>query len=208
MMRNHLAKACRLCALFLVISMMLWSAPFSELSSAAELRGFWVDAWGAGFHSQSEVETLLGQVGSGSSIGRIREANCNAVFVQVRRRADVCYPSAMGEPYMSGLSPSDFNALQAMIDAAHDTTGGKQRVEVHCWIVVFKTRSTSPLYYAHNDPGDPDNYWITRYDDGSEPDDKPLDPGHPRVSEYLTDVCMDLVNNFDIDPFVELLTSG
>jgi uncharacterized lipoprotein YddW (UPF0748 family) len=166
---------------------------------ADEFRGFWVDAWGAGFHSQAEVETLLGRVGSSTIIGNVREANCNAVVVQVRRRADVCYPSAMGEPYMSGLSPSNFNALQAMIDAAHDTTGGKQRIEVHCWIVVFKTRSDAPLYLAHDDPGDPDNYWITRYDGGAEPSDKPLDPGHPRASEYLTDVCMDLVNNFDID---------
>jgi uncharacterized lipoprotein YddW (UPF0748 family) len=166
---------------------------------AEELRAFWVDAWGSGFHNQSEVEQLLGQVGSSTNIGDIREANCNAVFVQVRRRADTCYPSALGEPYMSGLSPSNFNALQAIIDAAHDTTGGKQRIEVHCWIVAFKTRSDSPLYYAHNNPGDPDNYWITRYDDGSEPADKPLDPGHPRAAEYLTDVCMDLVNNFDID---------
>ncbi len=171
-------------------------------AGADELRGFWVDAWGAGFHSQSEVETLLGQVGSGYNIGRIRESNCNAVFVQVRRRADVCYPSGMGEPYMSGLSPSHFNALQAMIDAAHDTTGGKQRIEVHAWIVVFATSSggtPSPVYYEHNDPSDPENYWITRDNYGDEPSDKPFDPGHPRAAEYLTDVCMDLVNNFDID---------
>lgn len=50
------------------------------------------------------------------------------VIVQVRRRADVCYPSGMGEPYMSGLTPSNFNALLAMIDAAHDTTGGKKHL--------------------------------------------------------------------------------
>jgi len=183
----------------LIILSILWCAFGCARAGADELRAFWVDAWGAGFRSQSEVETLLGRVGSGSIKGRIREANCNAVFVQVRRRADVCYPSAMSEPYMSGLSPSNFNALQAMIDAAHDTTGGKQRVEVHCWIVVFKTRSDSPLYYAHDDPSDPVNYWITRYDSGAEPSDKPLDPGHPRAAEYLTDVCMDLVNNYNID---------
>ena len=182
-----------------LVLLAAWGLGGGVQARADEFRAFWVDAWGSGLLSQSQVEQLLGQVGSSSNVGRIREANCNAVVVQVRRRADVCYPSAMGEPYMSGLSPSDFNALQAMIDAAHDTTGGKQRIEVHCWIVVFKTRSDSPLYLAHDDLGDPDNYWITRYDNGSEPSDKPLDPGHPRAAEYLTDVCMDLVNNFDID---------
>src|SRR5512146_443031 len=86
-------------------------------AQADEYRAFWVDAWGNGFLNQTQVEKLLGKVGDATNKGDIRNANCNAVFVQVRRRADVCYPSGVGEPYMSGLSPSTFNALQAMIDA-------------------------------------------------------------------------------------------
>src|SRR3972149_6254773 len=82
-------------------------------AAAAEWRAFWVDGWGAGFHNQSEVDTMLGVPGT-SIKGRIRDANCNAVFVQVRRRYDVCYPSGVGEPYMSSLSPANFNALAAM----------------------------------------------------------------------------------------------
>ena len=107
------------------------SAP---VAAAAEYRAFWVDAWGAGFLNQSQVDTLLGVPGTAPARGQIRDANCNAVIVQVRRSCDVCYPSGVGEPYMSGLSPANFNALQAMINAAHDTTGGKKRIEVHCWI--------------------------------------------------------------------------
>jgi len=172
------------------------------LAQAAEYRAFWVDAWGAGIRNQAEVEQLLGRVGSATIQGRIREANCNAVIIQVRRRADVCYPSALGEPYFSGLSPANFNALQAAIDAAHDTTGGKKRIEVHAWIVTFATASSSgvsPVYYAHNDPADPENYWVTLDNNGAETSDKAFDPGHPRCLQYLTDVCMDLVRNFDID---------
>lgn len=169
---------------------------------ADELRGWWVDAFGAGFRSQSEVTKLLGTPGVASSKGDVRNANCNAVFVEVRRRADVAYPSGMGEPYMSGLSPSNFNALQAIINAAHDTTGGKQRVEVHAWIVTFATSTgsqVSPVYYQHNNPNDPDNYWVTLDDSGNETSDKAFDPGHPKAAQYIHDVCMDLVNNFDID---------
>ena len=81
------------------------------------------------------------------------------VIVQVRRRSDVCYPSGVGEPYMSGLSPANFNALQAMINAAHDTTGGKKRIEVHCWSVTFKTGNGDGLLaaqrYAHGQPHRP-----------------------------------------------------
>lgn len=176
----------------------------SGAAPADEIRGVWVDAWGAGMHNQTEVETMLGRPGDPNSIGLIREANLNAVFVQVRRRADVAYPSSMGEPYMSGLTPSNFNALQALINAAHDTTGGKQRIEVHAWIVAFATSSggnppANSIYYQHNNPADPDNYWVTLDNQGNETNDRALDPGHPLCQEYLADVCMDIIENFDVD---------
>ncbi|MBN1193619.1 MAG: family 10 glycosylhydrolase [Coriobacteriia bacterium] len=170
---------------------------------ADEYRAWWVDAWGPGFLNQTEVDKLLGVVGSATQKGDIREANCNMVVVQVRRRSDVCYPSGLGEPYFSGLSPADFNALQAMIDAAHDTTGGKQRIEVHCWIVPFRTAG-GVVYNLHNDTPtgsltNLDNYWPTRNSSGAEVDGGAFDPGHPKCLEYLTDVCLDLAVNFDID---------
>jgi len=165
---------------------------------ANEYRIVPVTGWNAGFLDQADVDKLLGVPGVAGSKGDIRNANCNAIIAEVRRRADVCYPSALDEPYMSGLTPADFNALQAMINAAHDTTGGKKRIEVHCWIVVFRT-GTGVVYSQHNNPADPDNYWMTRDDNGVEPSDKAFDPGHPNAEQYVVDVCMDLVNNFDID---------
>ncbi|MBI4580783.1 MAG: family 10 glycosylhydrolase, partial [Planctomycetes bacterium] len=174
---------------------------YGASATADEYRAFWVDTWGAGIRSQSEVEKLLGKVGQASvaaDFGDMRNVNCNAVIAEVRRRADVCYPSALGEPYMSGLTPSNFNALQAMINAAHDTTGGKKRVEVHCWLVTFATNG-GLVWSQHDDPGDPDNYWATLDNNGNPTSDYAFDPGHPKCLEYLTDVCMDMVQNFDID---------
>jgi len=169
-------------------------------AAAPEYRAFWVDAWNAGLLSQSQVDTLLGVPGNANSKGVIREANCNMVIVQVRRRADVCYPSGVGEPYMSGLSPANFNSLAAMIKAAHDTTGGKKRVEVHCWSVVFKT-AKGQVYSQHSDPPTGslttfDNYWPTRLSSttGAENSDGAFDPGHPKCLEYLINAHMDLVN--------------
>lgn len=167
-----------------------------------EFRAFWVDAWGAGVLNQSQVDTLLGVPGTGIK-GRIRDANCNAVIVQVRRNCDANYPSSMGEPYMGGLSPSNFNSVQAIVNAAHDTTDGKQRVEVHAWIVTFRT-SGGEVYDEHNDPPtgsltNLDNYWPSRDNNGNEVADKAFDPGHPLALDYTVNVAMDLVNNFDID---------
>lgn len=168
------------------------------IAAADEYRIVPVTGWSAGFLKQSQVDKLLGVPGVASSLGDIRNANCNAVLPQVRRRADVCYPSAVGEPFMSGLTPTNFNALQAMISAAHDTTGGKKRIEVHCWIVAFRT-GTGDLYAQHSNPSDPDNYWMTCDANGQESADKTFDPGHPKAQEHVINVVMDLVNNYDID---------
>ena len=174
----------------------------ASTAGAAEYRAFWVDTWGAGIMSQSQVDALLGVPGT-TNKGQIRDANCNAVFVEVRRNCDACYPSSMGEPYMSGLSPTNFNALQAAINAAHDTTGGKKRIEVHCWMVTFRT-SGGTVYQQHtNTPTGSltsfDNYWPSRDATGAEVSDEAFDPGHPLVLQYTVGVAMDLVNNFDID---------
>lgn len=190
----------RLIALLAVAVLALCCVPSA---SADEYRAFWVDAWGAGVLSQSQVDTLLGVVGNGSSLGQIREANCNTVIVQVRRNCDANYPSSMGEPYMGGLTPSNFNSLQAVINAAHDTTGGKKRIEVHAWIVTFRT-SGGVVYEAHNDTPtgsltNYDNYWPTRTSAGAETSDKAFDPGHPLAEEYTVNVCLDIVSNFDVD---------
>jgi uncharacterized lipoprotein YddW (UPF0748 family) len=174
---------------------------FSNTTHAAEpeYRAFWVDAFHAGFLNTNQVVTLLGIPGT-SQGGVLRDANCNAVIVQARKRFDVCYPSGVGEPYMSGLSPNNFNGLAALIKAAHDTTGGKQRVEVHCWSVAFKT-GKGQVYSQHI--GTPtgsltsfDNYWPTRIGSttGAETGDGAFDPGHPKALEYLVNAHMDLVN--------------
>ncbi len=184
---------CRFIFALLIVLLLVCGA-----AAADEYRIVPVTGWSAGFLKQSQVDKLLGVPGVASSLGDIRNANCNAVLPQVRRRADVCYPSAVGEPFMSGLTPTNFNALQAMINAAHDTTGGKKRIEVHCWIVAFRT-GTGALYAQHSNPSDLDNYWMTCDANGQESADKTFDPGHPKAQEHVINVVMDLVNNYDID---------
>ena len=210
---------------------MNWVAPWGEILMAVlvvvllcagqcfaynpgdpELRAFWVDAWGTGFMTQPQVDTLLGVPGT-SSTGQLRDANCNAIVMQVRRNCDANYPSHPGlapngvpypsEPYMGGLTPSNFNALQAVINAAHDTSNGKKRIEVHAWMVTFRT-SGGTVYGRHSDAPTGslttlDNYWPSRDDSGAEVSDKAFDPGHPLAEEYTANVALDLVNNFDID---------
>ena len=196
------SRATLLAAVFVIAAICTSQCCAAYSPGDPEFRAFWVDAWGAGALNQTQVNTLLGPVGT-STKGQIRDANCNAVVLQVRRNCDAMYPSSMGEPYMGGLSPSNFNGLQAVINAAHDTTGGKQRVEVHAWIVTFRT-SGGTVYGRHDDPPtgsltELDNYWPSRTEAGAETDDYAFDPGHPLAMDYTVNVAMDIVNNFDVD---------
>ena len=112
-------------------------------------------------------------------------------------------PPAWANLTWAAFRPTNFNALQAVLDAAHDTTGGKKRIEVHCWMVTFRT-SGGAVYKQHIDPPtgsltNLDNYWPSRDETGAEVGDKAFDPGHPLVLQYTVGVALDLVNNFDID---------
>src|SRR5438045_2147279 len=89
-------------SLFLTVILLLCSA--SEVR-AQEIRGFWVDGFNEGFKSPEQIDTLL---------KRLRAANCNAVFAQMRKSGDAYYLSRY-EPWASD-DQQHFDALAALID--------------------------------------------------------------------------------------------
>lgn len=164
-----------------------------------EFRAFWVDCLTdhPGLQNQAEVDKLLGVPGDPDSIGDIRRANCNAVMVEVRRGALTCYQSHMGEDF---LTLNDFDSLAAVIAAAHDTTGGKKRIEVHAWLVTFTAGGDVWTNHTGTPTGsltNLDNYWPTQtYAGGT---DGTFDPGHPKCEKYIADVFLDVATNYDVD---------
>jgi uncharacterized lipoprotein YddW (UPF0748 family) len=158
-----------------------------------EMRAYWVDAFGAGFKTASEVT---------STINSLRAANFNMILPEVRKRADAYYNSNF-EPKASDISPT-FDPLQDMLSKAHDTSGGKQRIEVHTWAVTYhcwNNQSTPPPQPTHPYNLHPD--WLMKSDAGATWDggNYIFDPGHPEVQRHTYNVAMDLVTNYDIDGF-------
>ena len=107
-----------------------WSLPTTavppiEPLDPPELRAVWVDAFHDGFKSPEQVDDLVAWA---------REANSNALFVQVRRRGDAYYLKSF-EPRADDpdLAPG-FDALQYLIDRAHQ---GPQRLQVHAWLATL-----------------------------------------------------------------------
>src|SRR5688500_6893453 len=98
-------------------------ASFVPTANAQEVRAVWADGFADGFKTPEQVDQLLARLG---------EANCNAVFAQMRKSADAYYRSRYD--VWASDNPERFDALQYLIDRA---PSGKPRIQVHAWLNTF-----------------------------------------------------------------------
>jgi len=161
-------------------------------AGADEFRALWVDAYRPGIKTPQQIDEL---------VETARAGNFNALVVQVRRRGDTYYPSAI-DPWASDANPS-FDALAYLIERAHAAG-----IEVHAWA------TTLAIWGGNIPPEDPDHtfnlhgptatgrdYWLMTSNTGEEQasDLYWLDPGHPDVVEYTVAVYAELATNYDLD---------
>lgn len=177
-----------------VLSMVLFFALSTALEHHAladdtrSYQAMWVFSWGAGFLSESETDT---------TIDVSRTNNVNAIFPEVRKIGDAYYSSSI-EPRASNIVSGYADPLADILTKAHDTSGGKQRIEVHAWLVpyrVWKSGEGSPPS-GHVLTRHPE--WVTEQYDGSKSSDV-LDPGIPEVEDYLVDVVLEIARNYYVD---------
>lgn len=155
-----------------------------------EYRGLWVNGWASLYNTAPECTTV---------INNVRAGNLNSVAVQMRRRGDAFYNSNY-EPKNPEVAAS-FDPLADLITKAHDTTNGKQRIDVHAWMVTFHIwqGSTPP-----SDPNHPFNLhpdWLLKNSAGQTfiGNEYTFDPGHPEVQKHTYNVFMDVVSRYNID---------
>lgn len=155
-------------------------------------------------------------------IDDILASNINSVFVQVRSRADAyyipnrddsTYPNTEPRGQLWTITPADLDILQLYIDRLHNATPPR---EVHAWLTTYNSwNSTTRLPASPNHVLNRHPEWVTENRAGvtyTAEDDAPLDPGIPAVQDYLYNVFMDVVRNYDIDgiqfDYVRLLASN
>ena len=172
----------------LSLALLLLVLPLFAKASAPpdrpELRAFWVDGFNDGFKTPAQCDTLL---------ARLRGMHCNAVFVQMRKRADAYYAS-----HYEGWAkddPEQFDALQYLCDHAH--AKGLPRIQVHAWInacAIGGNASAGALTKQHPE-------WLSVSDTGADYDGEAtkLDPGNPDGAEWTTRVYLDVVRHYDVD---------
>ena len=152
-------------------------------------QAMWIYSWGAGFLSESQTNDMIDVA---------RANNLNAIFPEVRKVGDAYYISST-EPFASNIASGYSDPLADIIAKAHDTSGGKQYIEVHAWIVPYRVWSSNMVGSPPADHVISEHpEWRGQTNDGSI-SDYYLDPGHPGVEDYLVDVVKEIVENYDID---------
>lgn len=167
--------------LVIVATFLVFGGPSAQ---AQELRAFWADAFSPAIKSAEEIDTLL---------QRLRAANCNAIFVQVRKGGDAYYVSRY-DPWASD-NPQRFDGLRYLIEKAH---ASQPRIQVHAWIntcAVGRSRG-NPLHVALRHPE-----WLSISDKGEDYDGEAtkIDPGHPHAADFTFRVYLDVVRHYNVD---------
>ncbi len=185
---------------------------------ADEFRALWVDAYRPGIKSPQQIDELVETAQAG---------NFNALVVQVRRRGNTFYPSAI-DPWAADADPS-FDALAYLIERAHDVG-----IEVHAWATTLAiwAGDTAPddpthVFNLHGPTATGRDHWLMiapscplescedwlwedwlqsgEWTDVIGPPENPskweyyLDPGHPDAVEYTVSIYAELAANYDLD---------
>lgn len=132
-------------------------------------------------------------------LDNLKSKNFNTIYFQVRSQGTVFYKSKY-EPwsrYLTGKlghSPN-YDPLQFVIEEAH-----KRNLEVHAWLNMIHIKSgDSPLQFtepSHIALMRPD--WVRKYNEQNSVSYW-LDPGLPDVRDYLKNLCVEIVENYDVD---------
>jgi len=191
---------------------------FADNPPKREFRAAWVaTAYRLDF-PRSNWSTSSMQAEIRTALDALQAAQFNAVVFQVRPGCDAFYNSAY-EPWSheltgtSGAAPSPyFDPLQMWIEEAH-----KRNMELHAWFNPYRISTSSNLdaldnshvYHQHPE-------WLLTVGSmaGAEQEDPTsdpmsgfrdlresiiLDPGKAVVREYVMNVFLDVVNNYDVD---------
>ena len=128
------------------------------------------------------------------TLDKIQQANFNTVFFQTRIRSTVIYPSLL-EPWDACLtgqpnkSPG-YDPLAFAIEECH-----KRGLQLHAWVVAFpghnfKTANALGKYAMQKRVPSlcikTKDFWM-------------LNPGMPGTADYLSDICKEIIHNYDVD---------
>ena len=193
----------RILVLFFSSFLLLGSICQERKISTKEARGLWVTRWEWAIHSDSN-QSLVQQEKIIEIFDKAQSAKLNFILFQVRGSGDAFYKSKY-EPWSQlltgrlGRNPK-WDPLAFAIEQAHD-----RGLELHAWINTFpvwKGKTPPPhtnpehVYHAHPewmicDKNQKRMKLSSHYVN--------LSPGIPEVREYVHNIAIDIIKNYDVD---------
>lgn len=180
--------------LFLIsLFIVFWGNNFTPVNAQVprqEIRGVWM--------TNNDLNVLKDRTKVQEAVTKLRQLNFNTIYPVVWNSGYVMYPSKVAkrleiQPFVfQGLDGHDI--LEDLIDKAHD-----QNLLVIPWFEFgFMAPPTSEL--AINKPE-----WFTRKQDGTQisvsaaGEVKWLNPFHPEVQQFISDLLVELTNKYELD---------
>lgn len=195
---NYLSGLLCLSLMLIITSVVRTSTTASTRQSPTpQFRAFWVDAFNPGFKTPEQIEALIADA---------KQANVNALLLQVRRRGDSYYLNSLEPPAQDAGYNPQFDALQYAIERAH-----ANGIEVHAFVAtlaIWQTTFGTPanpnhVYNQHGPNKTGRDFWLTRDPTGAIAPAAGgriyLDPGHPDATDYTVNVLVHLIKHYDLD---------
>lgn len=169
----------------------------SQLPPKREFRGVWIATvqnidWPSkrGLNSDIQKQELL------KVFDEHQKTNLNAIMLQIRPSADALYAKNREEwsIFLSGkqgVPPSpQFDPLEFAIQEAH-----KRGMELHAWINPYRaTNNLLKSDVSDNHITNKRPEWFFTY-----AGKKYFNPGLPEVQQYIVQIIMGIVRNYDVD---------
>ena len=196
-------KIVKLLIVISVFSILTGSVCEKERFVLKEARGIWVSRWEwavehDGFYEEVQKNRII------EILDNAQRAKFNIVLFQVRGNGDAFYRSNY-EPWSALLSDAlgqdpGWDPLEFALEHAH-----RRGLELHAWFNTFPAwrGTTAPAYSTPEHVYRRHPEWLICDRNGNP---MPLSngyvylsPGIPRARQYIHEVAMDIVYNYDID---------
>lgn len=163
-----------------------------------EIRGVWLTTiYGLDWPSKTatnERDELKQKLELCEILDRLQDANFNTVFLQVRMRGDLIYPSQIesaGRIFTGkyGTLPS-YDPLAYAIEECH-----KRGLECHAWVVTFPLGTQTSVKQQGNLSLVKKKPHLCKQHNG----EWYMDPGIPETTAHLVSLAKEIVTKYDID---------
>lgn len=157
-----------------------------------QLRGMWVHLFDGALKTPAGIERVLDTAAA---------ANLNTVIVEVVRRHDAYYDSAVLPRTTDPELQPGLDVLARLVPAAHD-----RGLAVHAWfpampayhgVYAGKPRPRGWVWDLHGPSAPVERRWVTRSRDGEW--GSYLDPGVPAVQDHVTAIAVELATRYPVD---------